>query len=491
MRFTRLKTTFYVAIGIGMLFMSCKDGAKKEDAKIVEGNKPNIIYILADDLGYGDVSVYGQEKFSTPNIDRLAAEGMLFTQHYSGSTVCAPSRSALMTGMHTGHTVVRGNKEIQPEGQYPIPDDTYTLAEALKKVGYTTGAFGKWGLGFPGSEGDPLNQGFDIFYGFNCQRLGHNYYPFHLWSNKDSIVLTENSNGAKGTYAPELIHTQTLKFLDDNKDKPFFLYVPTIIPHAELAAPKAYMEKHRGKYLPEKAYKGHDEGPGFNLGPYRSQEETHAAFAAMVNILDDQVGEIMDKVVQLGIADNTIIIFTSDNGPHQEGGADPEYFNSNGPFKGVKRDLYEGGIRVPMIVKWPEKIKANSKTDHVSAFWDIFPTFSEIVGATTPDNLDGISFLPTLLQNGNQKEHEYLYWEFHEQGGRQAIRKGDWKAVKYHVLKNPDAPMELYNLSEDIGEENNVARSHPEVVKEMQAIFETARTDSDVFTFSSETYLSK
>lgn len=488
---TKLKYHVFVTLGLIMLFISCKEEVKTKAVITTEVKKPNIIYILADDLGYGDLSVYGQEKFSTPNIDRLASQGMIFTQHYSGSTVCAPSRSALMTGMHTGHTVVRGNKEVQPEGQYPMPDNTYTLAEALKKAGYTTGAFGKWGLGYPGSEGDPLNQGFDTFYGYNCQRLGHNYYPYHLWSNRDSIVLNENLGESDGVYAPELIHAQTLKFLEDNKERPFFLYVPTIIPHAELAAPEAYMQKHRGKYPPEKMYKGIDEGPQFNLGPYRSQKDSHAAFAAMINLLDDQVGEIMDKVSQLGLSNNTIIVFTSDNGPHEEGGADPHYFNSNGPLKGVKRDLYEGGIRVPMIVSWPGKIKPNSKTEHVSAFWDVFPTLSEMVGISVPNSLDGISFLPTLLQEEDQGQHEYLYWEFHERGGRQAIRKGDWKAVKYNVLKDPEAPIELYNLRDDIGEENNLAQSHLEIVAEMQAIFETARTDSDVFTFSSKTYLSK
>lgn len=488
---TKLKSFYYIAIGVGILFTACKEETKKEALKTTESEKPNIIYILADDLGYGDLGVYGQERFSTPNIDRLAAQGIRFTQHYSGSTVCAPSRSALMTGMHTGHTVVRGNKEIQPEGQYPIPDNTYTLAEALKKAGYATGAFGKWGLGFPGSEGDPINQGFDTFFGYNCQRLGHNYYPYHLWSNRDSIVLKDNLDKGDGSYAPKLIHAQTLQFMEDNKEKPFFLYVPSIIPHAELVAPEEYMEKHRGKYPPEKVYKGTDDGPGFNLGPYRSQSESHAAFAAMISLLDDQVGEIMDKVEALGLGNNTIIVFSSDNGPHQEGGADPEYFNSNGPLKGFKRDLYEGGIRVPMIVRWPGKIKANSQTDHISAFWDVFPTLSEIAGISVPNNLDGISFLPTLVESGNQKQHDYLYWEFHEKGGRQAIRKGDWKAVKYDVLKNADAPMELYNLKEDLGEENNVAQFHPEIVSEMQAIFDTARTDSDIFTFSSGTYLSK
>jgi len=473
-----------------VLGTACKEQKKEEAVQEKISNTPNIIYILADDLGYGDLSCYGQERFKTPNIDRLASQGMLFTQHYSGSTVCAPSRSALMTGMHTGHTVVRGNKEIRPEGQHPIPDNTYTLAEAMQKAGYATGAFGKWGLGFPGSEGDPTNQGFDTFFGYNCQRRGHHYYPRHLWSNRDSIVLPENEGTKKGLYAPNLIHEKTLAFIETNKDNPFFLYVPSIIPHAELAAPEEILIKHRGKYPPEKEYDGEDDGPNYRNGPYESQKETHASFVAMIDILDSQVGEIMNKVEELGIADNTIIIFTSDNGPHKEGGADPEYFNSNGPLKGTKRDLYDGGIRVPMIVRWPEKIAAGSKTDHVSAFWDVFPTFIDIVEAKRPENLDGISFLPTLSKNDdNQKQHEYLYWEFHEKGGRQAIRKGNWKAVRYNVLKDPEAPIELYNLSKDIGEEKNLASEHPDIIVEMEKIFKEARTPSDIFAFGQDTYL--
>lgn len=490
--------SYFLIYTFASLVLSCNFSRKNGNSDIADkGNadsiaKPNIIYILADDLGYGDLGVYGQQKFETPNIDKLASQGMMFTRHYSGSTVCAPSRSALMTGMHTGHTVVRGNKEIRPEGQYPIPDSTYTLAEALQTAGYTTGAFGKWGLGPPNSEGDPLNQGFDTFYGYNCQRLGHNYYPYHLWSNNDSIVLSANAGGERGTYAPELIHQETLKFIDNNREGPFFLYVPSIIPHAELVAPEEDMAKHRGKYPPEKEYEGVDEGPEFNLGPYRSQPESHAAFVAMIDVLDTQVGEIMQKVEDLGIAENTIIVFTSDNGPHEEGGADPDYFDSNGPLKGVKRDLYEGGIRVPMIIKWPGKIASGSTTEHISAFWDVMPTFSEIAGVQIPKNTDGISFLPTLSgQDEQQKEHDYLYWEFHERGGRQAVRKGKWKAVKYNVFKRPDAALELYNLEEDIGEENNIAKSHPEIVKEMEAIIDAARTPSEVFTFGQGTYSGK
>lgn len=485
------KQSLFIALCFIVLGISCKEQKKEAAVKQKTSNTPNIIYILADDLGYGDLSSYGQEKFKTPNIDRLASQGMLFTQHYSGSTVCAPSRSALMTGMHTGHTVVRGNKEVRPEGQHPIPDNTYTIAEAMQKAGYVTGAFGKWGLGFPGSEGDPTSQGFDTFFGYNCQRFGHHYYPRHLWSNRDSIVLNENAGTKKGLYAPNLIHEKTLAFIATNKDKPFFLYVPSVIPHAELAAPEEVLKKYRGKYPPEKEYEGEDDGPNYRNGPYESQKETHAAFVAMIDILDTQVGEIMNKVTELGIADHTIIIFTSDNGPHSEGGADPEYFNSNGPLKGTKRDLYEGGVRVPMIVRWPEKISAGSKTDHVSAFWDVFPTFIDIVNTEQPEDLDGISFLPTLLdKEDNQKQHEYLYWEFHEKGGRQAIRKGNWKAVRYNVLKDPEALIELYNLSEDIGEANNIAAEHPAIILEMEKIFKEARTPSEVFAFGQDTYLS-
>ncbi|MCM4155793.1 arylsulfatase [Gramella sp. AN32] len=466
----------------------------KSDTSITDErpvNKPNIIYILADDLGYGDLSIYGQEKFSTPNIDKLAAEGMLFTQHYSGSTVCAPSRSALLTGMHTGHTVVRGNKEIQPEGQYPIPDETYTLAESLKKSGYKTGAFGKWGLGFPGSEGDPTKQGFDTFYGYNCQRLGHNYYPEHLWSNNDSIVLENNFDAAKKVYAPELIHQETLKFIDNNKEKPFFLFVASIIPHAELAAPKEYMEKFESKFEQGEAFFGAEgEAYGDGSGKYATQQNPRQAYAAMVSLLDDQVGEIVEKLEEEGLTDNTIVVFTSDNGPHTEGGNDPEFFNSNGPFRGTKRDLYEGGIRVPMIVKWPGNIQEGSSTDHISAFWDIFPTFVEIVGEKEPEDIDGISFLPTLFgEPKDQVGHEYLYWEFHEAGGRQAVRMGDWKAVKYNVLENPDAPLELYDLNKDPGEKNNLSNKYPEKIKEMEEVINNARTPSKVFTFNQSTYL--
>ena len=464
----------------------CYAGTIEQEAPIY----PNIVYIIADDLGYGDLGAYGQEKISTPHIDKLAEEGMLFTQHYSGSTVCAPSRSVLMTGQHTGHTAIRGNREVRPEGQYPLADSVFTLAELLKKAGYVTGAFGKWGLGYPSSEGDPLAQGFDTFFGYNCQRFGHHYYPRHLWHDRDSVVLHKNGGKSKGQYAPSLIHQQTLKFIEENKDRPFFLYRPTVIPHAELAAPRENMDKYKGKFGSETPYVGYDEGTDYRNGPYESQPEPRAAFAAMVDLLDQQVGEVMDKLEELGIADRTLVIFTSDNGPHREGGADPDFFDSNGPLRGYKRDLYEGGIRVPMIVRWPGQVSPGSKSGHISAFWDVFPTLAELTGQASPAYIDGISFLPTLLgKPSEQKQHKYLYWEFHERGGRIAARMGNWKAVKYNVLRDPNAPMELYNLASDEAEQNNVAGMNPSVVLAMEEIFSSARIPSPVFTFQEATYL--
>ncbi|TXF88048.1 arylsulfatase [Neolewinella aurantiaca] len=488
-------TFYYQALCAGaglclLLLSGCFNSAEPINEAASESStvKPNIIYILADDLGYGDLSCYGQTRFSTPNIDRLAANGMLFTQHYSGATVCAPSRSALLTGQHTGHTFIRGNYEIQPEGQYPIPDETNTMAEALKDAGYVTGAFGKWGLGYPGSEGDPNKQGFDTFYGFNCQRLGHHYYPDHLWSNQDSIVLEGNSGLNKESYAPDMIHDQTMAFLEEHKDTSFFLYVPSIIPHAELIAPDSILAEYEGNFQPEKPYEGVDSGPEYRKGKYGSQPTPHAAFVAMIRILDRQVGEIVQRVEELGIADNTLIIFTSDNGPHREGGADPDYFDSNGIYRGTKRDLYEGGIHVPMIASWPGKIEAGSRTDHVSAFWDVFPTLANLAGAEPPSATDGISMVPTLLGQGEQEQHEYLYWEFHEKGGRQAVRKGDWKAVRYNVKKNPDSNVQLYNLKNDPGEKTDIALEHPAVEQELRLIMDNARTPSEVFSFGQEAY---
>jgi arylsulfatase A len=450
-----------------------------------EKQLPNIVYILADDLGYGDLSCYGQQKFSTPNIDRLAQQGMLFRQHYSGCTVSAPSRSCLMTGLHTGHTPIRGNKGWEPEGQWPLPANSFTVAEMLKMRGYFTGAFGKWGLGYIDTEGDPNSQGFDEFFGYNCQSLAHNYYPDHLWHNHDKIAIFKNDSSRTGSYSPDLIHEKALAFIEQNKNKPFFLFYPTTIPHAELFAKEEYIRRFRGKYDPEKSFKGTDEGPDYRLGPYGSQPEAHAAFAAMIAELDDYVGEIIERIEILGLENNTVIFFASDNGPHIEGGADPDYFDSNGPLNGYKRDVYEGGIRTAMLVKWPGKIKAGSVSDHVSAFWDVMPTLAEITGADIPKGIDGISFLPELMGK-KQKKHEFLYWEFHEQGGKMAVRMGDWKAVKMNIDKVPQGLTELYDLAADEGETTDLSGSNPEIVKKMEEIMKQSHTASEVFPFAYE-----
>jgi arylsulfatase A-like enzyme len=477
----KIKITFPIAIclsGTLISFLSLES----------EEKRPNIIYILADDLGYGDLSCYGQQKFSTPNIDRLAKEGMLFTQHYCGCAVSAPSRSSLMTGLHTGHTPIRGNKSWKPEGNWPLPSKSFTIAEMLKTRGYVTGAFGKWGLGYIGTEGDPNKQGFDEFFGYNCQTLAHNYYPDHLWYNQQEIFLHENDNGKTGAYSADLIHKAALNFLETNSNKPFFIYYATTIPHAELSAKEEYMKMFRGKFLPEKSFKGVDNGPTYRLGPYESQLEVHAAYAAMIKELDDYVGEILKKLTELNLEKNTIVIFASDNGPHLEGGADPDYFNSNGHLRGYKRDMYEGGIRTPMLVRWPGIVKAGSTSNHISAFWDILPTFAEITGAAIPKGIDGISFLPALTGT-KQNEHDYLYWEFHEQGGKMAVRMGDWKAVKLNVDTDPEGTPELYDLSKDIGETKNTASSNPLIVKKMKEIIKQEHIPSKDFPFGFETII--
>jgi len=446
--------------------------------------KPNVIYIIADDLGYGDLSVYGQTNFSTPNIDALAKKGMLFKQHYSSAPVCAPARGSLMTGLHVGHGSVRGNLEVQPEGQQAMPAETFTLAHMFKKAGYATGAFGKWGLGAPGSASEPLKMGFDRFYGFNCQRQAHHYYPYFLWNDNQREMLWENFGLETREYAPDLIQEQALRFVETNKNRPFFLYYPMIQPHAEMFAPEKYRAKYRGKFLPESSYQGVDGGPNFRKSPYGSQPEAHAAFAAMVETMDEDVGELMAKLAALGMADNTLVIFTSDNGPHREGGHNPDYFKSTGGLRGYKRDLYEGGIRVPMIACWPGKIPAGTVSVHVSAFHDVLPTMAQLTGQPIPKGIDGVSFLPTLLQQGRQDQHDYLYWEFHELKGRVAIRKGNWKGVRYGVSVDPNSPLELYDLAKDPGETNNIAAQNEKVVRELDQLLKGARTVSPIGKFN-------
>lgn len=454
---------------------------------IVFGQKkqPNIILILADDLGYGDVGFNGQKLIKTPNIDKLAKEGAIFPQFYSGTTVCAPSRSALMSGKHTGHTYIRGNKEMKPEGQFPLADSVITIAEVLKSAGYKTAAFGKWGLGPVGSEGDPNNQGFDQFYGYNCQALAHRYYPNHLWENDNKIVLEANQNLLHTKiYAPDLIQEKTLSFLDQqNSGDPFFLFLPYILPHAELIVPEdSLFDFYKGKF-PEKAHKGADYGPEARPGGYASQEYPHAAFAAMVARLDLYVGQIIYKLKEKGIDDNTLVIFTSDNGPHVEGGADPEFFNSGGGFRGVKRDLYEGGIRVPFLARWPGVIRAGSTNPYLGAFWDLLPTFSDLGGTSIPKGIDGLSFVNALTGKKKQKAHDFLYWEFHEQGGKQAVRQGKWKGVLLNAIDNQNGPLELYDLSVDPAETTNLASKYPDKAKELLELMHRSHTSSSVFPF--------
>lgn len=467
---------------LSTVFVSCSERQKS-------AGQPNIIYILADDLGYGDLGCYGQTIIQTPNIDRLAAGGMKFTRHYAGCTVSAPSRSSLLTGLHTGHAPIRGNGAAiripnKGEGQYPQPGDTYTIAKMLKEGGYVTGCFGKWGLGFPGSEGAPENQGIDEFFGFNCQSLAHNYYPYYLWHNKDTVWLKGNEGFQTGEYAPDLMQSEALKFIRNNRDRPFFAYLSYIIPHAELVSPDDDIQAiYKGNFS-ETPWQGVDSGPSYRKGPYGSTPHPRTDFAAMITRLDKYVGEIMAELKKSGLDKNTIVMFTSDNGPHREGGADPDFFGSYGPLRGVKRDLYEGGIRVPMIAWYPAKIKAGSVTGHISAFWDVMPTFAELTGTKAAGNTDGISFVPTLTGKSKQKQHDYLYWEFHEQGGKIAVTKGDWKAIWLNVNHPEKTTVELYNLSEDIHEDNNIVQQHPEIVTELGRIMRSAHSDSQAFPLS-------
>ncbi|WP_026473607.1 arylsulfatase [Alkaliflexus imshenetskii] len=444
-------------------------GSCAQDGKRAEVNPPNIIFILADDLGYGDLSCYGQEKFSTPNIDRLSAEGIRFTNHYSGSTVSAPSRSSLLTGLHTGNTPVRGNKEYRPEGQQPLPQTTRTIAHVLKDAGYTNGIVGKWGLGYPGSGSEPLDMGFDYFFGNNCQRHAHHYFVDYLWENRQRVSYDEP------VYSHDAVTDKGMQFIRDHKDKPFFLYMAYAIPHAEMVLPQEYLEPFIGKYPePNPWPAGHS---------YGEQPYPRAALAAMITHLDSDVGRIMDLLAQLGIDDNTLVIFTSDNGPAVEGGNDPAFFNSSGGLRGTKRDLYEGGIRVPFVARFPGVIPKGVETGHISAFWDVFPTFSELAGVVTDVETDGISLVPVFMgQADKQPKHEYLYWEFHELGARQAVRMDQWKGVRYN-LTDGNRDIELYNLDNDPGETTNIASDYADVVARISEIMRSARVASPEFPF--------
>ena len=413
--------------------------------------KPNIIFILADDLGYGDPGCYGQKKIKTPNIDRLAAEGMVFTQCYAGSTVCAPSRCSLMTGMHTGHARIRGNARV------PLEPGDVTVAEILKPAVYNTAIIGKWGLGNEGTAGVPNRHGFDEWFGYLDQVHAHNYYPEYLWRNQRQWQLRGNADGRKGQYSHDLFTRAALNFIRINQKHPFFLYLAYTIPHANNEL------KDKGMEVPGDAPYSKEDWP---------QQEKNKA--AMIARLDVDVGKILEKLKELKIDQDTILFFSSDNGPHKEGGVDPKFFQSSGPLRGIKRDLYEGGIRVPMIVRWPGRIKAGSTQDQVWAFWDFMPTAAELAGVKPPKGIDGISVVPTLFGMKQTNQHDFLYWEFHERGFQQAVRAGDWKAIK----PGTDKPLELYNLKTDPAERENVADQHPEVVAKMGAYLKIAWTES-------------
>ena len=464
---------------VGLALILGVAGAAAAPAPITAANRPNIVFILADDLGYGDVGAYGQTKIRTPRLDRMAREGTRFTQFYAGSPVCAPSRSALMTGQHTGHTYIRGNKE-HPAGQEPLPDAVTTLADVLKQAGYATGIFGKWGLGGPETEGIPSRHGFDEFFGYYDQRRAHFYYPEYLHRNGKKVALPNRvreeprSPGAgpavvRGRYSHDAIAEEALAFLDRHREGPFFLYVPVTIPHAELQAPDdayaPYVENGRSIF---------PEIP-FAEDHYGAQTMPHATYAAMVSRLDRDVGRILDKLGDLGLDRRTIVFFTSDNGPSVEGGSDPDFFDSNGPFRGIKRDVYEGGIRVPMIVRGPGRIPAGRTSDEVWAMWDVLPTLAALAGAKTPAGIDGISMVPSLTGRGRPAPHAALYWEFYEQGSKQAVRAGRWKGVRQPMLTGN---VEVYDLVTDPGETRDVAAGNREVAARLARLLDEAHTPS-------------
>jgi len=450
------------AIGLYAGLASCAGSVK---------TKPNIIFILADDLGYGDLGCYGQQQVQTPNLDRMALQGMRFTDCYAGSTVCAPSRCSLMTGLHSGHSRVRGNATV------PLSDKDVTIAKLLKSAGYRTALIGKWGLGEAGSSGIPNRQGFDYFYGYLNQIKAHNYYPEFLWRNEDKVfldnkVITADKGYARGVggastkqveYSHDLFSQEALEFVQQNREHPFFLYLAYTIPHANN---EHWILNTHGMETPD-------------YGIYRDKDwpEAQKGFAAMVSRMDRDIGELLKKLHELGIDENTLVIFSSDNGTHKEGLFDPDFFDSNGPLRGMKRDLYDGGIRVPMIAWWPGKITEGSTSDLPCAFWDILPTCAQAAGVPAPENIDGVSLLPTFLgRKEEQKKRQFLYWEFHERGvTEQAVRMGKWKAVRHDA----NGPLELYDLSVDIGEANDIAAEHPDIAAKIENYLARARTPNE------------
>ena len=453
---------------------------------------PNIVFILADDLGYGELGSYGQKRIRTPRLDRMAADGMRFTQFYAGSTVCAPSRATFLTGRHTGHSYVRDNHELggfrdeEERGQLPLPPDHPTVARWLHGRGYTTAIVGKWGLGGPGSTGVPTKQGFDFFFGYLDQKQAHNYYPTHLWRNEERFPLRNpyfsphqalegDPNDPKSygkyraqDYAIDAMTEQAVNWIRANASKPFFLYFAPTIPHLALQVPAAALKEYEDAF-PETPYTGNNQ--------YLPHRTPRAAYAAMITYLDTQVGRILDTLSAAGLDERTLVIFTSDNGgTFDVGGAPTKFFQSNGNLRGHKTNLYEGGIRVPMIARWPGRIRAGTTSDHIGANWDMGATFAELAGAAAPPDTDGISIVPTLLGRGGQRTHDSLYWEFHARGASRAVRMGRWKGIRNEAAKQPDGPIELYDLDADVSETKDVAAANADVVKRIETLMRTSRT---------------
>ncbi|MAS93189.1 MAG: sulfatase [Verrucomicrobiales bacterium] len=445
-------------------------------ATALSDDRPNIVYILCDDLGYGDLGCFGQDKILTPELDQMAAEGMIFTQHYSGSTVCAPSRSCLMTGQHTGHTYMRGN------GNYwlrPDPQDK-TVASYLQESGYRTAMIGKsCTSGVPPEEfSQPNKKGFDHFFGVLGHKEAHHYHPPRVYRNGEAIDLPGNHEHEGDNFAPDLFLKEAKEWIEmeSETEEPFFLLYSAPAPHASLSAPEEWIAKYRGEFPEREVVQKH----------YRSTNEPNATFAAMVSRLDWEVGQLIDTLRACNLDENTVVIFTSDNGAQSAGGHSENDFNSSGPLRGEKRDMYEGGIRTPFIVRWPSVIPGGTKSDHISAFWDFLPTACELAGVAPPKGIDGISYAPTLLQNPDeQKQHDYLYWEFFEKGGKRAVRMGDWKAVQNDVIKTEGkSPIELYDIKNDLDESENIADQHPKIVEKARNLFQTARTRSPIEKFN-------
>ena len=453
---------------------------------------PNIVFILADDLGYGELGSYGQRRIRTPRLDRMASEGMRFTQFYAGSTVCAPSRGTLLTGLHTGHAYVRDNHELggfldeEERGQLPLPENHPTVARWLRERGYATGMVGKWGLGGPGSTGVPTRQGFDFFFGYLDQKQAHNFYPTHLWRNEERFPLgntyfsphqqlegkpddPKSYEKYRGRdYAIDFMTREAVSWLRTQAGKPFFLYYAPTIPHVALQVPEAALAEYAGAF-PETPYTG--------TNRYLPNRTPRATYAAMITYLDAQVGQILDTIRDIGADERTLVIFTSDNGATFDvGGAPTRFFESHGRLRGHKTDLYEGGIRVPMIARWPGRIRAGSTSDHVGANWDMWATFAELAGGAAPDATDGISILPTLLGRSGQRSHDALYWEFHAKGAAQAVRMGRWKGIRNELTTRRDAPIELYDLEADESETRDVAAGHPDVVRRIAQLMRESRT---------------